>query len=70
MRIEPVITDSIEITPRLPVVVFGLGSTLCLSFSYFCFSNIVGFIVTPAFEFISLNVERPGTNAFKPSESE
>jgi hypothetical protein len=54
----------------LPLVKFGFTSSECSSFSYFCFSNIVGFISTPMFEFLSLNVERAGTTDFIPSTIE
>ena len=54
----------------LPVTVFGFVSILCFSFSYFCFSNIVGFISTPTPASLPLNVERAGVIDFKPSKIE
>ena len=51
----------------LPVTLFGFNSIEPLSPWVFCFSNIVCLISTPVFEFISLNVERAGTNELNPS---
>ena len=44
-----------------PLNLFGLVSILFISCSYFCFSKIVGFIITPIPELLSLNVDLAGT---------
>jgi len=46
------------------ITVFGFTSTECFLFLYFCFSKIVGLIVTPTDVLLSPKLERAGTNFF------